>query len=128
MSATEKVDISRAFSRKTKRPPAGGLFYVPHEQRVEWLRGLDLNQRPLGYEPNELPGCSTPHFEFSNGRHGGQMRRPGLASRFSSIFLIFFFLNGALGVGEDFFGDRLRNNIVVVHFHVVTRLALGHGS
>src|SRR3989344_880592 len=26
----------------------------------KWLRGLDLNQRPLGYEPNELPGCSTP--------------------------------------------------------------------
>ena len=25
-----------------------------------WLRGLDLNQRPLGYEPNELPDCSTP--------------------------------------------------------------------
>ena len=27
---------------------------------AKWLRGLDLNQRPLGYEPNELPGCSTP--------------------------------------------------------------------
>ena len=25
-----------------------------------WLRGRDLNPRPLGYEPNELPGCSTP--------------------------------------------------------------------
>lgn len=25
-----------------------------------WLRKLDLNQRPLGYEPNELPGCSIP--------------------------------------------------------------------
>ena len=25
-----------------------------------WLRGLDLNQRPFGYEPNELPDCSTP--------------------------------------------------------------------
>ena len=24
------------------------------------LRGQDLNLRPLGYEPNELPGCSTP--------------------------------------------------------------------
>ncbi len=24
-----------------------------------WLRGPDLNQRPLGYEPNELPDCST---------------------------------------------------------------------
>jgi hypothetical protein len=24
-------------------------------------RGQDLNLRPLGYEPNELPDCSTPH-------------------------------------------------------------------
>ena len=24
------------------------------------LRGLDSNQRPLGYEPSELPDCSTP--------------------------------------------------------------------
>jgi hypothetical protein len=28
-----------------------------------WLRGLDLNQRPSGYEPDELPGCSTPRDE-----------------------------------------------------------------
>ena len=25
-----------------------------------WLRGTDLNRRPQGYEPCELPGCSTP--------------------------------------------------------------------
>ena len=25
-----------------------------------WLRGLDLNQRPSGYEPDELPDCSIP--------------------------------------------------------------------
>src|SRR5437588_11596896 len=31
-----------------------------------WLRGRDLNPRPLGYEPNELPDCSTPrHPNFS---------------------------------------------------------------
>ena len=30
------------------------------EEGKDWLRGRDLNPRPLGYEPNELPGCSTP--------------------------------------------------------------------
>src|SRR5260221_667791 len=32
-----------------------------------WLRGMDLNHRPLGYEPNELPDCSTPHSDSSAG-------------------------------------------------------------
>ena len=35
-----------------KKPPEGG-YYI-------WSRGLDLNQRPPGYEPGELPDCSTP--------------------------------------------------------------------
>src|ERR1700680_4211717 len=30
-----------------------------------WLRGLDLNQRPSGYEPDELPDCSTPRKHHS---------------------------------------------------------------
>ena len=25
-----------------------------------WWRGGDLNSRPSGYEPDELPDCSTP--------------------------------------------------------------------
>ena len=27
-----------------------------------WLRELDLNQRPSGYEPDELPNCSIPRY------------------------------------------------------------------
>jgi hypothetical protein len=28
------------------------------------LRGLDLNQGPSGYEPDELPDCSTPRYNY----------------------------------------------------------------
>jgi hypothetical protein len=38
-------------------------FYVCIFGLMLWLRGPDLNRRPSGYEPDELPGCSTP-------RHG----------------------------------------------------------
>jgi hypothetical protein len=35
-------------------------------KRGFWLRGVDLNHRPLGYEPNELPDCSTPQSDDNN--------------------------------------------------------------
>ena len=37
------------------------LVFVEATREEVWLRGVDLNHRPLGYEPNELPDCSTPH-------------------------------------------------------------------
>ncbi len=47
----------------------------------DWLRGLDLNQRPLGYEPNELPGCSTPHLHLIKPCNQGQSRTDTLSAR-----------------------------------------------
>jgi hypothetical protein len=38
-----------------------------------WLRGLDLNQRPSGYEPDELPDCSTPRKHLSGTGKGRQI-------------------------------------------------------
>ena len=61
-----------------KRPSQqrGGLRKCLSALSEFWLRGQDLNLRPLGYEPNELPGCSTPRLSLTvwhdgAGWHGG---------------------------------------------------------
>jgi hypothetical protein len=62
---TQRVDTIRPLLQ----PDGDSLLWeigTAREGRgpFNWLRGLDLNQRPLGYEPNELPGCSTPHLHL----------------------------------------------------------------
>ena len=42
---------------KTKKAPKFRCFVI-------WLRGPDLNRRPSGYEPDELPSCSTPRPKY----------------------------------------------------------------
>ncbi len=51
-------------------PRSAKLSYTPKASEG-WLRGRDLNPRPLGYEPNELPDCSTPRHCVTCKRVGG---------------------------------------------------------
>jgi hypothetical protein len=41
-----------------------------------WWRGWDLNPRPSGYEPDELPDCSTPRREKRTYHLGARSRPP----------------------------------------------------
>ena len=44
--------------QKTKKPTEVGFLQTTLGAALDWLREKDLNLRPLGYEPNELPDCS----------------------------------------------------------------------
>src|SRR2546428_9237464 len=62
-----------AVFRRKKNPPFSGPSFL-----LSWLRGKDLNLRPLGYEPNELPDCSTPQIHRSVAEPTRQIFRPKL--------------------------------------------------
>src|ERR1700678_3738515 len=58
-----------------------------HLEKKKGLRGQDLNLRPSGYEPDELPGCSTPRLGCASFLNRGLSSRPKLAWSFSIAHL-----------------------------------------
>ena len=73
------------FEHAQKRP----LFRVAFFD--VWLREPDLNRRPSGYEPDELPDCSIPRL------WGAFYRRPLSCQLFMSQTLEIFGFNAQAG-------------------------------
>ena len=78
----DRPGVTRGRTRTEQRPhrgnqkrigmvekPSRSFFYsesgmsCKHFRNEPALRGQDLNLRPLGYEPSELPNCSTPRHK-----------------------------------------------------------------
>src|SRR5690606_33868355 len=86
-----------------------------------WLRGLDLNQRPSGYEPDEPPDCSTP-------RHRGvkDAKRAALAGQPCRLVNGFFPLAPAAMPGGVLLFQRLSvSTIGAAWFHGRVRDGIG---
>ncbi len=45
------------------------------QKKENWLRGRDLNPRPSGYEPDELPGCSTPRSIYADKQGESKLKK-----------------------------------------------------
>ena len=77
------------------------MLWPTELSRQIWLRGRDLNPRPPGYEPDELPDCSTPRRQrlFYHIHSGLSM---ALSCKFTNHILLTFSHGSSSSVRETF--------------------------
>ena len=81
-------------------------LYQLSYSRNFWWRGKDSNQRPSGYEPDELPDCSTPRYVFCFKVVPGAGIEPARSKR-SQDFKSCASTYSATQAYVNYFGDRM---------------------